>query len=173
MKSFTVFIFLIIGQLTIVAQNSLPTFASRKNDSLAFLQYLPIKADFVFAYSEESYWWSNTENFSLLTLTGDTWTAWTYYKKWKSSSDVYDNMGKKKTKYFKKFTTIDTSIVNKLFDSLALVNFWAISVDSLNETRGDDISDDVTYKFQIENSTGRQILESYAPEYFIEKFPDM
>ena len=101
------------------------------------------------------------------------WTAWTYYKKWKSSSEVYDNKGKKKKKYFKKVATLDSSTVKELFDSLALVNFWTINVDSLNETRGGDISDDVNYIFQIENTTGRQILESYAPEYFIEKFPDM
>lgn len=173
MKSSSLFIFLFIGQLNIVAQNSLPTFVSGKNDTSTFLQYLPTNADFVFAYSEESYWWSNTENFSLLAWTGNTWTAWTYYKKWKSSSDVYENIGKKKNKDFKKITNLDASKVKELFDSLALVNFWTLNIDSLNETRGNDISDDVNYKFQIEYSTGRQILESYAPEYFIEKFPDM
>ncbi len=166
-------IFLLLGQLTIVAQTSLPTFASCKNDTSTFLQFLPTRADFVFAYSEESYWWSNTENFSLITRTGNMWTAWTYFKKWKSSSDVFDNKGKKKSKYFKKVTTLDSSAVTELFDSLALVNFWTLNIDSLNETRGGDISDDVNYKFQIENTTGRQILESYAPEYFIQNFPVM
>jgi hypothetical protein len=172
MKS-SIFIFLLLGQLTLIAQTSLPTFASGKNDKTTFQQYLPTKADFVFAYSEESYWWSNAENFRLLTKTGNMWTAWIYFKKWKSSSDVYENKGKKKHKYFKKVAIVDSLAVKELFDSLALVSFWTLNVDSLNATRGSNISDDVNYKFQIENTIGRQILESYAPEYFIEKFPDM
>jgi hypothetical protein len=172
MKSF-LFIFFLFGQLTLPGQTSLPKFTSARTDSFTFLQFFPAKADFILAYSEESYWWSNTEDFKLLVRTGNTWAIWTYYKKSKSSSNVYSNDGKKKHKYFKKQANLDSAAVNELFDSLALANFWTLSMDSLNETRGSDISDDVNYKFQIENETGRQILESYAPEYYIGKFPDM
>jgi hypothetical protein len=167
------FIFLLFGQLTLLGQTSLPTFTSAKKDTLAFLQFLPAKADFILAYSEESYWWSNTETFKLLVRKGNTWTIWTYYKKWKSSGDVHDNNGKKKPKFFKKRGVVDSLSVKELFDSLDLVNFWTLNIDSLNETRDNDISDVVNYKFQLENPIGRQILESYAPEYYVEKYPDM
>ena len=39
--------------------------------------------------------------------------------------------------------------------------------------RGTSIFDDVNYKFQIENVQNRQVLQSYAPEYYLEMFPDM
>ena len=172
MKSF-IFILLLFGQLTLLGQTSLPMFTSAERDSLTFFQYFPEKADFILAYSEESYWWSNIEDFKLLVRTEKTWTIWTYYKKWKSSSDVYRNNGKKKHKYFKKLAELDSSAVYELFDSLDLAKFWTLTSESLNDTRGSDISDYVNYEFQIETKTGKQILESYAPEYYIEKFPDM
>ena len=84
MKSF-LFILSLIGQLITVGQTSLPTFTYGKKDSLTFIQFLPVKVDFVLAYSEESYWWSDTENFRLLTQAGNKWETWTYYKKWNSS----------------------------------------------------------------------------------------
>ena len=163
-------IFLFLGHLSIVAQTSFPTFATCKNDTTTFLQFLPIKADYIFAYSAESYWWSDTENFRLLSRTGKIWTMWTYYKKWKNSENV--NINKEK-EHFKKVRTLDSATVTELFDSLELVNLWTLNMDSLNETRGISILDDVNYKFQIEDNTGRQILESYAPEYFIQNFPYM
>jgi hypothetical protein len=172
MRTF-LFIFLVFGQLTLYSQKALPTFSFASQDTMTFLQYFPVKADFILAYSEESYWWSNTENFNLLVRTGNTWSAWTYYKKWKSAGDVHDNNGKKKPKFFKHRAFVDSSAVKELFDSLDLINFWTLNIDSLNQTRGYDISDAVNYKFQLENPTGRQILESYAPEYFIKKYPDM
>jgi len=165
------FIFLLFGQVTF-GQIPMPAFTSEKKDTTSFLQFLPVKADYILAYSEESYWWSNTEDFNLLVRTGNTWMTWTYYRKWKSSSDVYAKNGKRQ-KYFKKQAVVDSSSVKELFDSLALIKFWTLSADTLNEPKGRDISDDVNYKFQIENLTGRQILESYAPEYYIDKFPEM
>lgn len=99
--------------------------------------------------------------------------TWTYYRKWKSSSDVVRNKGKKKKKFFSKVRALDSFIVKELLDSLALIDFWALQADSLNETRGVRIADDVAYKFQIETVEGRQILESYAPEFYLDKFPDM
>jgi hypothetical protein len=140
---------------------------------LAFLQYFPTKVDYLLAYSEEGYWWSNIENFRLLARTGSSWTAWIYYRKWKSSANVQENNGKKKNKYFKKVSALEPDAIREILDSLTLIDFWRLRDDSLNETRGSDISDDINYIFQLENKSGRQVLESYAPEYFLGKFPDM
>lgn len=70
-------------------------------------------------------------------------------------------------------SVLDSSQVKELFDSLSVLHFWDLNIDSLNETRDHVIFDDATYKFQIENSKGRKVLESYAPEYYIGIFPDM
>lgn len=166
-------ILFLTGQLALKSQSSFPVFANGKKDATTFIQYLPVKADFVFVYSEESYWGSNTENFILLVRTPDNWQAWSYYRKWKKSSDVYNNKGKKKRKFFRKREIVDSFSVKTLFDSLALYNFWTLSDDSLNETRGLSISDHVSYIFQTETFEGKQILESYAPEYYLKQFPDM
>jgi hypothetical protein len=172
MKSL-LFLFLFLVQIELIGQTSLPTFTSGKNDACTFTQYFQKKTDFIIAYSEESYWWSNTENFKLLAQAGSIWTIWTYNRKWKSSSDVYNNKGIKKKKYYKKIAEIDSLSVKYLFDSLTAINFWTLNLDSLNEKRGRSISDQINCKFQIENSAGRKILESYAPEYYISQFPDM
>ena len=173
MKPLFLFILLLVGQIELVAQSALPAFTSAQRDTLTFLQYFPTKANFLFIYSEESYWWSNTENFKIIAKAENKWTAWTYYRKWKSSSNVHSNKGKKETKYFKRICNLDSVSIRDLFDSLASVNFCALNNDSLNETRGTSIFDDVNYKFQIENVQNRQVLQSYAPEYYLEMFPDM
>jgi hypothetical protein len=90
------------------AQSLIIPLDSAKNNSLIFIKYFPENADLILAYSEESYWWSNTENFKLLAFANNQWNAWTYSRKWKNSSDVYENHGQKSKKYFHKRRTIDS-----------------------------------------------------------------
>lgn len=166
-------ILLLIAELNLLGQSKLPSFASARKDSVAFIHYFPGKADYILAYSEEGYWWSNIENYKLLVREGNTWTKWTYYKKWKSSNELSTNKRKKKAMYFKKIAVVNPSSAKMLLDSLTLQKFWTLSSDSLSESRGLIISDDINYKFQIETSESRQIIESYAPEYYVKKYPDM
>ncbi len=173
MKTLILLITLASQAPSLLGQSSMPKFTSARIDTMTFLQYLPDKADFVLVYSQESFWSSNTENFKLLAREGNEWTTWTYYRKWKSSSDVYDNKEKKRKKYFNKWAVVDSSSVEELFDSLALTSLWKLSIDSLNEDRGYVVSDAMNYRFQLEDGIHRQILETYAPEYYLKKFPDM
>lgn len=168
--NFTVFLF---WGAQLFAQSPKIDYGSNKVDTSYFIQYIPVKSDFVLAFSKESYWWSNIENFKLLTRKGKKWTTWTYKRKWKSSSDVLNNKGKKKKKYFTRITTVDSLAVNELFDNWRSIKFSELHLDSLNSTRGYEIFDAVNDKFNIETVFGNRLIESYAPEYYIQKFPDM
>ena len=134
MKPLFLFILLLVDILKLSLYWDDAAFTSAQRDTLNFLKHLATKANFLFIYSEESYWWSNTENFKIIAKAENKWTAWTYYRKWKSSSNVHSNKGKKETKYFKRICNLDSVSIRDLFDSLASVNFCALNNDSLNET---------------------------------------
>ncbi|MBL7733144.1 MAG: hypothetical protein JNM88_18375 [Chitinophagaceae bacterium] len=169
---FLLFILLQLQLIFVSGQIPLPAFENARKDTATFLQYLPVKADFIFIFSAEGYWQSDTESYRLLVQEGEEWSAWTYYRKWKNAS-AFNNKGDKPHKYFFKKTSLGSRLVTELFDSLGTVNFWSLCADSLNQTNGYDISDAVDYIFRIESPAGCQELDSYAPEYYLEKFPGM
>jgi hypothetical protein len=171
-QSLNLLLILFLG-VQLFAQQATTPYITNNVETSTFIQYIPTTSDFVLAYAEESYWWSNTENFKLLSRKGNEWTTWTYNRKWKSSTDVLGNNGKKNKRYFSKGSVIDSVDVKELFDSLNSVKFWDLNVDSLNSTRGNEISDMVNYIFNIETKFRNILVESYAPDYYVKVFPDM
>lgn len=172
MKTF-IFIFLLVAQQALFGQTPLPAFTAAQKDTMTFMQDLPVKADFMLVYSRESYWWSNQESYKLLVRSDNNWTAWTYFREWDNGAARYGDDIRKLPEYFTKRASLNSASVRELFDSLSTVNFWTLISDSLSETNGYSISDAVDYIFRLEYPNQAQILESYAPEYYFEKFPGM
>jgi hypothetical protein len=160
---------------SLLCHSQLPTvsFDREIKDSFSFISHLPSKAKFVLVYSEESYWWSNTDNYRLLSFDSTSWTAWTYKHRWKSSSERLSKGNPKRPKYYKKVGAISNEAVRELLDSFEMLKFWQLNQDSLNAIRDTKISDDVDYVFRAETEQGQKVISTYAPEYYIKLFPDM
>ncbi|HMG07485.1 MAG TPA: hypothetical protein VK609_03185 [Mucilaginibacter sp.] len=65
--------------------------------------------------------------------------------------------------------------------ALSLARLWSVSRDSLNihERRNKNgtvtklsVYDDNNYRFEVFNKDNFAIIESYAPEYFLEELPE-
>ena len=161
--------------LSFTCHSQLPavSYDSKLKDSFSFITHLPVKSKFVLVYSEESYWWSNVDNYRLLSFDGTLWTAWTYKRTWKSSSERFTKTYPKQSKYYKKIGTVSDKLIRDLFDHFENLKFWQLSQDSLNDIRDSRISDDVDYVFRLETETRQKIFSSYAPEYYLKLYPDM
>ena len=173
MKTILTLTFFLIFTSCSLSQLPPITYPIPQKDSFSFINRMPDKPIFVMIFSTESYWWSNTDNYRLISYNGSTWTIWNYFRRWKSSSQRYSKTWPKNKKYFIPLGEIDGRVVAELFDSLGRLNFWELNEDSLSETKGEIISDDVDYIFKFETQIGKKILSSYAPEYYLNIFPDM
>jgi len=149
------------------------SYDTQTKDSFSFIKHLPTEANFAIIYSRESYWWSNTDNYRILSFDGTSWTSWIYSRKWKTSTERFANAWPKKAKYFHMLNRIDNSAVKRLLDTLERMRFWSLSQDSLNDIRDHKVSDDVDYVFRLETQHDQKTISSYAPEYYLNLFPDM
>jgi hypothetical protein len=145
--------------------------------------------DLIIAYSEQSW---GRKNIKILACSNKKWSSWIY------SNYFTRGTVKKGTKeiivdtvetghYFKGKSKIQNSAVLDLLHELDDNNIWTLNNDSLNQSRlypdriinGDttfrlaSIFDDTYYRFDISTKTSSRVIKSYAPDHFLELFPDM
>jgi hypothetical protein len=132
------------------------------------------KYDFLIAYTEESYWWSNKEHYQILGLKEGHWSLITLTSKRKKNGEF--------TKPSIRIDYFDNNGGQILLSQLNQTNFWALERDSLNikhrqnpdSTKTEfSLSDGVNFRFEILTKEGFRIIEAYEPEYFFEKIPEI
>jgi hypothetical protein len=193
-RSLIIILFLLVGQCNAFGQ--LPDIQHNytKQDSTenplinSFLK----QYEFVIAYTEQSYWWSDRKHYKILTYSNKKWTSWTYSAN--SSQSTKNKRSKKNNidsvrnnQFLKIKTEIQDQDASGLISDLHIGDFWTLNSDSLNLTsreeidptngttitRKGSISDGINYHFDILTKTDLRAIESYEPDYFIKKFPDM
>lgn len=132
------------------------------------------KYDFLIAYTEESYWWSDRQLYQILALKDGKWSLITLASKKKKSGEF--------RKPTIKVSSYDKDKAQLLLNQLDQIGFWTLSTDSLNITQRENpdstvmrytLSDAVNYKFEIMTKEGYKVIEAYAPEHFLEKLPEI
>lgn len=194
MKTLIIISFLLFGQSKSFGQ--LPDIRHNytKQDSTEnpLIDTFAKQYEFIIAYTEQSYWWSDRKNYKILAYSNNKWTSWTY-------SDYFIPWTKKKDKkkiivdtvrngqFFKDKADLESTSVLQLLSALNCNDFWTLNNDSLNQSRiietrienGDtinrkaSISDGINYRFDILSKTKLRVIESYEPDYFFKLFPDM
>jgi hypothetical protein len=169
------------GQINLLAQ--LPSFEHNytKEDTVnnKALDFFSNKYDFVISQNVSSYWWSGRDYYQILAHSDSGWSAWQYKnfevrKKRGSKKPVSINTAKIIPGQFKKIKTFaNDSDLKILFDSLRTFNFLALQNDSLNANRGQTIYDLAYYRFDVLSKEKARIIASYAPDFYLELFPDM
>ncbi|MDB4919267.1 hypothetical protein [Mucilaginibacter sp.] len=156
------------AQLPVIKSN-----ASEKDKSLIY-KNLRNQYDFIIAYTAESYWWSNKANYNILALKNGLWLKGHLYSQ-KRKNDTW----RKPIVILKEVDPDSASYIIKHLDS---AGFYQLNRDSLNisERRINErtvqrisISDGVNCRFEILSKNDFLIIESYAPEFFIEKMPEI
>ncbi|MCP2045265.1 hypothetical protein [Pontibacter sp. HSC-36F09] len=132
------------------------------------------KYDFLIAYTEESYWWSDRQFYQILALKDGQWDLITLASKKKKNGDF------RKPKI--RVSSFDNNKAQLLLNQLDHLSFWTLSSDSLNITQREDpdstlttytLYDAANYKFEIMTKEGYKIIEAYAPDHFLEKLPEI
>jgi len=132
------------------------------------------QCDFIMAYSVSSYWRGNTAQYNLLALKDGVWL-----KGYLHTQKRKNNTWRKPLVVFKEVDPDSASYIMKYLDS---AGFYSLNRDSLNisERRVNDdniqritISDAINYKFEILSRNDFLVIESYAPEFFFEKMPEI
>jgi hypothetical protein len=130
--------------------------------------------DLLIAYTSESYWYSSIRNYQILAFKNSTCLKGYFYSK-KNKHNVWS-----KPKI--KFKGINCDSANSIVKHLNDAGFYSLNRDSLNinrrkiNGRQDEIlsvDDGVNYKFEIFNKNNFIIIESYMPEYFLQKIPEL
>lgn len=147
--------------------------------------------DFIIAYTEQSYWWSDKKSYKILSCANNKWSLWTYSdyfahltKKKRSKKTAIDTV--RKGQFFESKTKFQDSAIGQLLTNFSNNGFWTLSNDSLNQTyittrieNGDtittrhDISDGINYRFDILTKDKLRVIQSYEPDYFVKLFPAM
>jgi len=194
LKTLIIISFFLVGQSKTFGQipDIVHNYTSQDSSQNPLIDSFAKKFDFIIAYTEQSYWWSNRKNYKILACSDSKWSSWTY-------SDYFIQGTKKKGKkkiivdtvkvghYFKGKAEIQNLVAAELFSALDTNDFWTLNNDSLNQSRlypmkiinGDttfriaSISDGINYRFDILNKTRLRVIESYEPDYFLELFTDM
>ncbi|WP_206684043.1 hypothetical protein [Pontibacter beigongshangensis] len=130
--------------------------------------------DFLVAYTEESYWWSDRQFYQILALKDGKWSLITLVSKRKKNGDF--------RKPTIRVSSFEKDKAQLLLNQLDQLSFWTLNSDSLNITRRENpdstvttytISDAVNYKFEVMTKEGYKVIEAYAPEHFLEKLPEI
>ena len=122
------------------------------------------KYDFVIAYTAQSYWWSNKYNYDILAKKGGVWFNIRLNAERKNGNWPYPKI---------KTSRVEKNSFDSLIDTLTKQQFWTLNIDSLSDQRGESLFDATNYRFEILEGKSFRIIESYAPEYFLNSFPDM
>ena len=108
MKTLIIISFILVGQCKIFGQIPIIEHNYTKQDSAEnpLIDSFSKKYDFVIAYTEQSYWWSDKKSYKILFCTNNKWSSWTY-------SDYFIYWTKKKRS---KKTTVDTVRKGQFFE---------------------------------------------------------
>ena len=167
-------IFFFVSGHVLAQLPSIKTNATKK-DSLnsILLQKFKDSYDFALAYTESSYWWRNVREHKIFAHKNSIWTSYLI-------REEKNKKGKIKTRISKQRLSADSAM--KLIDQLTSRNFWTLDNDSLNQT-GVPINDSMVsrmqvfdganQRFEVITKQGFRIIESYEPEAYFEKFPQM
>ena len=158
-----------LGQLTELITNSTMQDSSR---SLLLLN-LGGNYEFILGYIEESHWWNNRQDYKVLAYKSE---------KWEAIQIVSTKKKKGKIKLETKKYSFESDSAKKLIANLTKHGFWTFDRDLLNQktvslndsiARTFHIDDGVNYKFEIFTKDAYRIIESYEPERYFNKFPQM
>jgi hypothetical protein len=147
--------------------------AEREKAESFVYQNIHDQYDLVLAYTQFGYWNSNIKSYALLAFKNGNWYKGSLYSK----RNKHNQWSKPKLKFKK----AETSKVLEIIDHLNAADLWGMSRDSLNirERKNKDssvtkltISDDNNYSFEVFDKNDFAIIESYAPEYFLEELPE-
>jgi hypothetical protein len=193
MKILIIISFLLVGQSKSFGQ--LPDIRHNytKQDSTEnpLIDSFARQYDFIIAYTEQSYWWSDRKNYKILAYSDNKWTSWTYSnhiiqwtKKKRRKKILVDRVSN--GQFFKVKTDLENTTVLNLFTVLGGYDFWTLNNDSLNETiiktwveNGDtivtkaSISDGVNYRFDFLTKRSSRVVKSYEPDYFLKLSAEM
>jgi hypothetical protein len=149
------------------------------------------KYDFVLAYMEQS---SPYHNYKILALKNEKWSCWAFsdnYVEWTKKNDSVKVDTITIGRFWRVKKTITKKQVNNLLDFFRVNLFWTLTNDSLNQYGGiirkyydeesqDTIiqrdkgwTDQINYRFEAYKEMNCRIIQSYAPDYFVEKYPYM
>jgi hypothetical protein len=130
------------------------------------------KKDFLIAYSTESYWSSNKKDYQILACKNGKWEKiFVHSKKKKNGNWSMSSLS---------YKSINSEKVNQLLSKFNNLSFWELENEKLNQTKEKNengevikysISDGVNYRFEILQGSNLRTIESYEPEYFLEKMP--
>lgn len=188
MKTLTIIISLLSGQLNIFGQ--IPTIKHNfsHEDSIESKTIMPFagKFDFVIAFTGLSYWNGYKKEYQLLSYAKNKWTAWTYSsyyavgtKKWWGTKWKVDSI--RNGKFIKTNRTPTNTEVSELLTALNNDDFWSLDNDSLSsvhytydidEHTGDTVSirrphiiaDGTTSRFEIFTKNNVRAIQAYAPD---------
>lgn len=132
------------------------------------------KYDFVIAFTKESYWWGNRRLYNILAYKQGEWKKLSLSQKQRKNGKWSKPMVVEQ-----EFNQSNGDTIVSFFNRNS---FWKLNRDSLNINRKKindttvqafTISDAVNYKFEIVSNNEFLIIESYAPEYLLEKIPEI
>ena len=156
------------GQIPFLQSNSTE---DEKATSIIYKNFYN-KYDFIIAYTRDSYWWRNIQSYSILALKNGIWfKGYIFSKKSKSG-----RWSKPKIKFIG--VNPDSSLA--IVEYLKNVGFYSLNKDSLAIDKKDvgnnkielfSRNNGVDYKFEMLSKSAFVIIESYEPDYFLERMP--
>jgi len=163
--------------LAVTARAQIPKFNSNTSEieklSSPLYKNLSNQYDLIIGYTRESYWWSGKKTYSLLAFKNGICLKGSFYSK----RGKNDSWSKPRIKFIAINRDSATFILNYLSDA----GFFSLNRDTLNinhrsiSDKQDEVfsvDDGVNYKFEILTGNSFTIIESYQPDYFLEKLPE-
>ena len=156
------------GQVPFLQSN---TTEDEKSTSIIYKNF-GSKYDFIIAYTRDSYWLGNIKSYSMLAVKNGIWSKGYIVSK-KSKRERWS-----KPKI--KFIGVNSDSSLAIVEYLTNAGFYALNKDSLGIDKKDvgnnkielfSINDGVDYKFEVLSKNAFVIIESYEPDYFLEKMP--
>jgi len=172
----------------------LPNFENNftKNDSISspLLDSFSKEFNFVFAYMEQA---SPNHNYKILAKKNTKWSYWTFsdnYLQWTKKDNIYKVDTIRVGTFWEGKKSITTKQADEILEFLNQNNFWKLRNDSLNQSRvtekyyddenGGTIftqdkgpTDQINYRFEVYKIKNCRVIESYGPDYFVEKYPNL
>jgi len=144
----------------------------QKTESVIYKNFVN-ECDLMIAYTRESFWWGDYKYYDLMALNKGIW-----YKGYLSSQLLKSG----KWTYPKvRFKKIDPDSAKAIVDYVDSSGLLMLSRDSLRITDRivggkrypHSLSDGVNYKFEILVKNELETIEAYAPDFFLEKIPEI
>jgi len=175
-KIAVIIVLLLSGTLNIKAQTlnlKSNTTPSERETSIIYKNFAD-QYDLLIAYTRESYWWENLKDCNVLAFKDGVCLKGYIYSK-KNKNGIWS---KPKIKLHEVNCDSAKMIQTYLNDA----GFYTLNRDTLNINHKEindkqdavfSVDDGVNYKFEILTKKDFLIIESYEPEYFLQKIPEL